>query len=206
MGSTSLEGNPFYRPCARTTEIPMDLKHRQREVERQRKQKDSFFRTSHHSPIPGKERITFRGLNYYPYDPSLVFELELRELPDAEDVVMATSVDGREVIYNKVGLFEFEVGSQVLRLYAYRSAHEHDQGPPTLFIPFRDRTSGKETYGAGRYLDLEVSPYERYVLDFNLAYNPYCAYSNHYVCPLPPPENWLEVEIPAGEKNYLVKA
>ncbi len=79
-------------------------------------------------------------------------------------------------------------------------------GRPTLFIPFRDATSGKETYGAGRYLEVEVNPSGRYVLDFNLAYNPYCAYSDLYICPLPPGENWLRVEIRGGEKAHGVES
>ena len=69
-------------------------------------------------------------------------------------------------------------------------------------LPLRDATSGKETYGAARYLDIEQRPTDEYVIDFNLAYNPYCAYSEDYVCPFPPRENWLSVPIRAGEKNF----
>jgi uncharacterized protein (DUF1684 family) len=180
----------------------MDIEARKREVERLRAEKDRFFKESTHSPIPPEERASFEGLSYYAYNPDLVFEVELDELEAPEDVVMATSVGGEEVLYNKVGYLEFEVEGQRQRLYAYQSAHEHEAGRPTLFVPFRDATSGKETYGAGRYLEVEVSPSGRYVLDFNLAYNPYCAYSDAYICPLPPPENWLQVEIRAGEKSY----
>jgi hypothetical protein len=75
-----------------------------------------------------------------------------------------------------------------------------------LFVPFRDLTSGKETYGAGRYLDLKAgkdqTPTGKWLLDFNKAYNPWCAYSEDYACPLTPPENWLNVPIYAGEKDY----
>ena len=69
-----------------------------------------------------------------------------------------------------------------------------------MFIPFRDATSGKETYGAGRYIDMAES--EQYVIDFNTAYNPFCVYNENYSCPIPPKENWLAVEIKAGEKNF----
>ncbi|MFQ5838865.1 MAG: DUF1684 domain-containing protein [Thermoplasmata archaeon] len=180
----------------------MDLKARQEELGQLRREKDRFFKESHHSPIPDEERASFTGLEYYPYNPDLVLEVELQELDEPQNVVMATSVSGEEVLYHRVGYFEFEVSGQVQRLYAYRSAHEHETGRPTLFIPFRDATSGKETYGAGRYLEVEVIPSGKYVLDFNLAYNPYCAYSDLYVCPLPPSENWLKTEIRAGEKSH----
>ncbi len=184
----------------------MNLKARQREIEHLRREKDRFFKESHHSPIPPNEREAFTGLNYFPYNPELAFELELKELPTMEEVVMATSVSGEQSLYHKVGYFEFEVQGTTHRLSAYRSAHEHEVGRPTLFIPFRDATSGKETYGAGRYLEVEVNPSGRYVLDFNLAYNPYCAYSDLYICPLPPGENWLRVEIRGGEKAHGVES
>ena len=80
---------------------------------------------------------------------------------------------------------------------------EHwDEISRKLFVPFRDATSGKESYGAARYLDLEDEPSGEYVLDFNLAYNPYCAYSDDYVCPFPPKENWLTAPVRAGEKAF----
>lgn len=86
-----------------------------------------------------------------------------------------------------------------MRLQAYASAERKDQ---SLFIPFRDPTSGKVGCVASRYLDLGVAPDDNYVLDFNYAYSPYCAYNDDYVCPLPPTENWLKVEIRTGEKKY----
>lgn len=180
----------------------MSVKPSETDIQRLRKEKDAFFQASPHSPIPIAERAAFQGLRYFPFDPDLAFEVELQELEDPEEVVMATSVSGEEALYHKVGFFEFEVDGAPLRLYAYRSAHEHEVGRPSLFVPFRDATSGKATYGAGRYLDLAVSPSGRYVLDFNQAYNPYCAYSEMYVCPLPPGENWLKAEVRAGEQDY----
>ncbi len=99
-----------------------------------------------------------------------------------------------------MGYFELLVDDQKVVLNAYQSAERED---PNLFIPFRDATSGVESYGAARYLDLEVAHNDRYSVDFNYAYNPYCAYSDAYVCPLPPRENWLGVPIRAGEKKYM---
>ncbi len=98
--------------------------------------------------------------------------------------------------FHRYGLVHFQVdgnGTQVT-LYAAAQAHE-------LFLPFRDATSGKETYGAGRYLDLHADA-DEIVIDFNYAYNPNCAYNPDWNCPLPPVENWLKVPIRAGEKNF----
>jgi uncharacterized protein (DUF1684 family) len=195
-------GKPFRWRAIGVGEDVMDLEARKREVETLRREKDRFFMESPHSPVPPEERARFTGLKYYPYTPQFVFQVRLKDLESPEEVVMSTSVGGEEVLYHKVGYFEFEVDDMIQRLYVYRSAHEHEEGHPTLFIPFRDATSGRETYGAGRYLEVEVNPSGEYILDFNLAYNPYCAYSEAYICPLPPPDNWLRVEIRAGEKNY----
>ena len=83
------------------------------------------------------------------------------------------------------------------RLEAFQSVGE---GPGRLFVPFRDATSGRETYGGGRYLDLDVAASGRYALDFNRAYHPYCVYDASWVCPFPPPENTLELPVTAGER------
>ena len=108
----------------------------------------------------------------------------------------------------RVGWLEFEIDGTKQRLAAYQAVlqpgHHHEDR--SLFVPFRDATSGKETYGAARYLDIEEKPAEEHVLDFDLAYNPYCAYSDDYVCPFPPRENWLTIPIRAGEKNFPLKA
>ncbi len=88
----------------------------------------------------------------------------------------------------------FEVDGEPVSLALY------DTGHPGYFLPFRDRTSGSETYGAGRYLDIEPSDDGTATIDFNEAYNPFCAYNDAYACPLPPPENWLQVRIEAGER------
>ncbi len=98
---------------------------------------------------------------------------------------------------------EFATPAGKGQLFAYEDASEgHQHGPATLFVPFRDKTCGTETYGAGRYLDLEDPAGAEVLIDFNLAYNPYCAYSESYSCPLPPPENWLEIPVTAGERKY----
>ena len=169
-------------------------------IEQERKEKDYWFRESHESPIPHELRHGFKGLSYYPVDSNLRFGVKLAEYSNQELVRFPTS-KGTEQEYFRYGYFEFSVEAQTVRLNVYkpvrpRSAHA------SLFVPFRDATSNGETYGAGRYLDLEPQASGVYDLDFNRAYNPYCAYSDDYVCPLPPPENWLSVAIRAGEKSW----
>jgi len=101
----------------------------------------------------------------------------------------------------RYGYFDFQVGDQTCRLQVYRLEDASGVGA-SLFIPFRDSTSGQETYAAGRYIDLKENISGVYDLDFNRAYNPYCAYNSEFSCPIPPAENTLNVAIHAGEKKY----
>lgn len=179
----------------------MDIGTWKDQVRKQRQQKDEFFLLHRQSPIPEEDRLQFDGLRYYPPDPDYRFELELDIHPTAETLrVDDTSGGERELI--RGGEFRFTIDGHEYALQVYQS----EPGEPRLFIPFRDETSGDETYGAGRYLDLEPERHlisdNRWILDFNQAYNPWCAYSDDYVCPFVPPENWLDVPIRAGEKNY----
>ena len=167
-------------------------------VEKWRKEKDSFYKFSDDSPIPERERESFAGLKYFPPDEKHRMKLKLQRYPNPEIVTMVTSKGTQQRFY-RVGYFAFEIDGKKARLQAYRSAERTDEH---LFIPFRDKTSGKESYGAARYIDLDLTQDDNYLLDFNAAYNPYCAYSDDYVCPLPPRENSLDVEIRAGEKKY----
>jgi len=160
-----------------------------------RRRKDLFFESDHDSPL-GHE--PFSGLKYFDPNPDFRLETRLHRETVQGSTVMTTSKGTRQ-LFNNVGYFELPIQGRTIRLYAYQSAERED---PTIFVPFRDATSGKETYGAARYLDLEVELDENYAVDFNYAYNPYCAYSEAYVCPLPPRENWLAVAIHAGEKKY----
>ncbi len=174
-----------------------------RDVELQRKEKDDYFQSDPDSPIPAEVRGKMKGLEYFPPDLKFRLHVRLSKLPTPEPVTLATS-KGVPRPMVRYGHYDFEIDGVRQRLYAYRSApqpgHHHEDA--SLFVPFRDATSGKESYGAARYLDLEVQPSGDYVLDFNLAYNPYCAYSDDYVCPFPPKENWLTVPIRAGEKSF----
>jgi uncharacterized protein len=170
----------------------------ERALLRFRRQKDEFFRSGDESPIPPAERPKFPGLRYFDPDPYFRIEADLHRLSNPEGLMMTTSKGTRQ-LYNRVGSFELEVGESRFRLSAYQSAEREDL---SLFVPFRDGTSGNESYAAARYIDLEVEHDDSYAVDFNYAYNPYCAYSDDYVCPLPPAENWLKVPVNAGEKKY----
>ena len=170
-------------------------------VQRGRDAKDAFFARNWQSPIPPHDRSRFRGLQYYLPDLSYRFELELNKYSDKQTARMAYT-KGNEQDFIRWGEFRFKIGEKEQALQAYKRSREEEK----LFVPFKDTTSGKETYGAGRYLDLEPERDRtrdgKWILDFNQAYNPWCAYSEAYTCPLVPVENWLEVSIYAGEKNY----
>ena len=168
-------------------------------LEGHRKEKDAFFKTSPHSPIPEAEREAFDGLPYYPLDEDLVFEglgLEPYAGDEPTSFQIPTS-DGKLRPARRAGTFTFELGGAPRRLTAY--TFESGQSD-SLFVPFLDATSGHETYGAGRYLDLEPDEDGTYAIDFNLAYHPSCVYAPQYSCPLTPAENRLATRIEAGER------
>ncbi|SEO68990.1 hypothetical protein SAMN05216388_10176 [Halorientalis persicus] len=171
------------------------------DIEAQRRQKDRYFGEDPRSPIPEDERADFDGLDYFPVDPAYRFEVELEAYDEPERVVVGTSTDGEQE-YLAWGEFTVEIDGEPVTVTAYKGDPEEDR----LWVPFRDATSGEATYGAGRYIDLEPDQHRTdrgtWILDFNEAYNPTCAYSDRYECPLPPTENWLAVPIEAGEKNY----
>lgn len=164
-----------------------------RELLEFRRQKDEFFK-SYDSPLEYANRRSFEGLSYYPVNRGLVFTVALEPADDAE--IRIETTDGQTRLYRRAGFVTFEVGGEPARLVVY------DTGHPGYFIPFRDSTSGKDTYGGGRYLDIEPNDDGTITVDFNLAYNPYCVYNDAYSCPLPPSDNWLQVPIEAGEKDF----
>jgi uncharacterized protein (DUF1684 family) len=164
-----------------------------------RRGKDEFFRTADQSPIPHEQRHHYPGLQYFAPDQRFRVEgLRLEPDPDPTNTTEIVTSDGKTREAWRVGTFEFDVPGGHGRLTGYA----FDPGPgEEVFIPFRDATSGSDTYGAGRYMDLELEDDGTYALDFNIAYNPWCAYAPQYSCPLPPPENWLPFPIAAGEQT-----
>lgn len=171
-------------------------------LKRGREEKDTFFRIHPSSPIPFKERMSFKGLDFYPPDSNYRFELKLHEHKEKK-IVKMMDTKGNEREFLRWGEFRFRINGKECVLQVYKG----DPNENRLFILFRDATSGKETYGAGRYLDLEperhLTDEGKWILDFNQDYNPWCAFSEAYACPLVPQENCLDVAIRAGEKNYF---
>jgi uncharacterized protein (DUF1684 family) len=150
------------------------------------------------SPVPSEARAKFLPLAYFPIDPLYAVPAAFREDPPAARQRVEIQTSTHQVRrMERLGTLEFTLQGQALRLSAYR---EVDESADRLFVPFTDLTAGKETYQAGRFLDIARSPTGIYVVDFNLAYNPYCYYNPTYDCPYPPKENRLTVAIRAGEK------
>jgi uncharacterized protein (DUF1684 family) len=165
-----------------------------------RAEKDQFFKSAPGSPIPFAERDDFTGLPYYPVDVDLVFE-GLTPAPYAGNEPSTFQIptsDGKLRPARRAGTFSFDLGGEARQLTAYELEGAHSDG--RLFLPFLDATSGTETYGAGRYLDLEPDDDGTYAIDFNLAYHPSCVYAPQFSCPLTPAENRLPVRIEAGER------
>lgn len=177
---------------------PEDTETWKRALLRFREGKDEFLKNGHGSPFSRSSHGWAGPLKYFDPDPSFRFEARLERSSDSSSAIMTTSKGTRQ-LFNRVGRFGLAIEGQPVSLYAYQSAERED---PRLFIPFRDKTSGVESYAAARYLDFEVEHDDNYAVDFNYAYNPYCAYSEEYTCPLPPTENWLKVAVRAGEKKY----
>ena len=159
-----------------------------------RAQKDEFFEFGDQSPLTPDQKKEFEGLNYYPVREDFRFELEVEKYTEPQEIQMQTST-GDLRTFTRFGRVTFEVDGLSASLTIFSNEHG-------FFVPFVDAGAGKVTYGAGRYLDPELNEAGNLVLDFNLAYNPYCAYNDLYSCPIPPAENRLSVAIKAGEMNF----
>ena len=170
------------------------------EIEQERSEKDRFMRTSGESPFASNPE-EYKGLQYFPPDVRYRVIANLVPIQQKKSIVLGTN-DGKEQRYIEYAYAEFKMDGVSNRLLILEIA---DMGPfrGKLFLAFGDETSARETYGGGRYLDVAKAPGSNTIkLDFNLAYNPYCAYNETFSCPLPPRENILKIPIRAGEKNY----
>ncbi len=167
------------------------------EVTEFRKAKDNFFRTAAQSPLTPEQKKDLAGLHYFPENPALRFELPLERYANPERITMQTNT-GATQQYFKLGQVRFKVNGEDAALQVYESV----DNPGSYFVPFVDATAPAESYGAGCYLEPEEHHAGELVIDFNLAYNPYCAYNDRWSCPFPPPENRLKVRIEAGERKY----
>ncbi len=155
------------------------------------------------STLSSEERDQFQGLDFYQIDSTARIVAKL-EKNIGKNFKMATSTNSTQV-YRRYGYVYFDWKSEKCTLTVYQNIMltKREEFNDYLFIPFKDLTSREETYGGGRYLDLKIPDSKEILIDFNLAYNPYCAYSIRYSCPIPPEENNLKVKIEAGEKNPL---
>jgi uncharacterized protein len=164
------------------------------ELEAFRAEKNEFFESHPQSPLSHEQKMVFKGLNYFPENDSLRLEVKVDEFPIKTGFEMQTST-GDVQLYEKFGKFQFVIDGEETELTIYQSEHG-------FFLPFVDSLAGKETYPAGRYLEPEPLPGGRFLVDFNIAYNPYCAYNEMWSCPITPAENRLKVAIRAGEKLF----
>lgn len=164
-------------------------------LEQFRAEKDEFFHFDSNSPLTPEQRKNFKPLDYYPDNPEMVLTVQLDLFPGQETIEMQTT-GGEPQVYTRYGRFRFKVEGQEAELTIFAS---EDGG---FFLPFVDASAGVETYGAGRYLEPEPVSANVFEIDFNLAYNPYCAYNENWSCPLTPFENRLKVAVRAGEKVY----
>lgn len=173
----------------------MDVDRWRKTLEQERREKDRVFAASPRSPIPEDERDSFDGLAYFPPDPRYRLVVALEPVPD--ETIRVPRTAGDAVTYTKLGRLRLDLpeGTGTVALLE----QDHDDHTH-LFLPIRDATSGETTYGAGRYLDPAPLDDGRYLVDLNRLYHPFCAYDDAYTCPLPPPENRLEIPIRAGER------
>lgn len=171
-----------------------------RQINKERQEKDEFMGSSDDSPFVNQKK-SFSGLKYFPPDTKFRIQADLRPT-EKKNVITLTTNDGKSQSYLTYAYAEFDFENLHNKLLILEVL---DDGPDRgkLFLAFADQTSANETYGAGRYLDVKKVPGASTItLDFNNAYNPYCAYSDTYSCPFPPSENMLKIAVRAGELTY----
>jgi uncharacterized protein (DUF1684 family) len=159
-----------------------------------RAQKDEFFASHPESPLTPEQKRSFHGLNYFSENPDLRLEVTVEEFSEQDEIQMQTTTGGVQD-YVRFGKLKFQADGDEAELTVYASHHG-------FFLPFADSLAGEETYGAGRYLEPQHLGNGTFLVDFNLAYNPYCAYNEAWACPITPFENRVKVPIRAGEKIF----
>lgn len=161
------------------------------------------FKDPAESPLSDKERKSFEGLSFFTFDPDFRVTAEFLRTPNEVPFLMPTTSEKKK-IYVKYGELYFALKGEKFRLNVYQSQSlsKTEAYKDYLFLPFTDLTNGETSYAGGRYLDMQIPAGKRVELDFNKAYNPYCAYSGGYSCPIPPKENRLNLPVTAGVKKY----
>jgi len=173
------------------------------ETLKKRAEHEAEIRDTSNHMLDSLERVEWRGLDYFDFDSKYQITARFKK-KKGRKFEMPTSTD-RLPVYRRYGFVYFTIDSVEHRLTVYQNVAliKREGFEDYLFIPFRDATKGAETYGGGRYMDTRIPEGKELILDFNQAYNPYCAYSHHYSCPIPPEENTLTIPIHAGEKIPL---
>ena len=168
------------------------------------KEMNEFFKDASISPLKEKDLKNFKGLDFFAFDSSYVVNAALIRTPDEKSFKMKTTTD-RLPEYIKYGIVTFDLFGKSYSLNIYKNLEgiNKEGYRDYLFLPFLDDTNGFESYGGGRYIDLDVTEEDNLVIDFNSAYNPYCVYDEKYSCPIVPRENYLPLEINAGVKAFL---
>jgi uncharacterized protein len=164
---------------------------------------DAEYKNPATSPLDSADRVKFRRHEFYPADLKYRVVADFRRTPDELKFKMKTT-GSKTPEYVKYGVADFQIDGKQYKLNIYQNValSQTEQYKDALFLPFNDNTNGVDTYGGGRYIDLTIPSGNSLVIDFNKAYNPYCAYSHRYSCPVPPPENHLDAEIKAGIKLH----
>lgn len=168
-------------------------------VNNQRRFKDIQFKNEN-SPIPKTSRADFKGLKYFKPDSNFIVFADVEWDFDVEEKVLYKEAR-EDAQHYPIAKLKFKLEGQEFVLTGFS---EKRSAPEVLFVPFYDQTSGKETYGGGRYVDVKLSNQKQVEIDFNQAYNPYCVYNSNYVCAIPPFENDLKIKILAGEKMPFI--
>ncbi len=161
------------------------------------------FKDASKSPLKDKDRRNFNGLDFFKFDSTYVVQAVFTRTEDEQPFKMKTTTD-RLATYVKYGEVSFTLKDEDFKLNVYQDQDllEDEDFEDYLFLPFLDDTNGEETYGAGRYIDLSIPSGNQMTIDFNTAYNPYCAYNAKFSCPIVPRENYLDAEVRAGVKDY----
>ena len=187
-------------PIAAERVFQEEIKLEEQRVLEWRKERDAFFKNHQRSPLLPKDKKNFKALKYYPFNPQYAFSGKIERfifhIDNPKYYATFLTNKGLNKRYIRYGKFHFELDGKGNTIEIYKSILSD-----MLFIPFKDKTNGKETYEGGRYIDAEILPGYQMVLDFNVAYHPSCAYNENFICALPPRENMLDIEIRAGERN-----
>ncbi len=170
-------------------------------IEKMRKEKDDYTKNNPNSPFNYDSNAVFHPLNYFAIDPNFVFKSKLLRYEKQDTIeIYGTKGEARKTI--RFGYIKFNYDNKEYKMDVYEG--ESKSGEKYYSLWFIDKTTGKDTYGVGRYLDFELMNDENfiYTIDFNQAYNPYCSYSAKYSCAIPTKEDYLDIAVNAGEKNF----